>query len=380
MLLEVSRVMHADLETDRVLDNVLEQAIQVIEAEAGSLWTLEENGTVIVPRVVTGPVSSTLLTMRMRPGEGFVGLVTRTGQGILVADAQSDPRLARRVDSATGFVTRSMISAPLNGRSGTIGCIQLLNKRGGEPFQDSDLALLTALGTQAALVIENARLLEQTLAFARSLQAAWIGTLDTLIAALAARDTETKTHCYRTVELAVVLARRMRVPESDLPPIARGALLHDIGKIGIPDEILFKPGPERLTPEEMEIMKQHVRFGYDMLRHVSFFQDAMPVVVYHHENHDGTGYLAGLMGDEIPLAARIFHVVDVYDALTSVRPYKGAWPHEEALAEIRRASGSHFAPELVAALETLTLEELACIRLRDSFSPEMRDLLGRGIR
>ncbi len=375
-LLEVSRVINADLDLERVLHTVLEQALLVIEAEAGTLWSLEENRTVIVPRVVTGPAASSILQIRMKPGEGLVGQVIQTGVGDLVADAQSDPRWAGRVDAATGFVTRSVVSAPLTGRAGAIGCLQLVNKRGGRLFQSSDLELLTALGAQAALVIENSRLLGQTRDLARSLQEAWTGTLDALASALSTRDNDTEAHCQRTVELAVLLAGRLGVPEPQLPAIARGALLHDIGKIGIPDSILFKPA--RLTLDEKQTMRQHVKMGYDMLQHIPFFRDAMPVVLYHHENYDGTGFPEGLKGEEIPLGARIFHVVDVYDALISERPYKPAWPSEQVLAQLRQEAGRSYDPQVVAALDQLTPQEADWLRCLRDFSPATRELLGRG--
>jgi putative nucleotidyltransferase with HDIG domain len=377
-LLEVSRILNADLNLERVLRTVLEQAIEVIGAEGGTLWCVEEQGTLILPRASVGPSSATILTVSMRPGEGIVGRVIQTGVGDLVADVRQDGRWSNRVDSATGFETRSIVSAPLTSSRGTLGCVQLVNKRGGQLFTRSDLDLLTALGAQAALVIENSRLLEKTRAFARNLEAAWNGTLEALTAALATRDTDTKGHCCRTVEMAVLLARRMGRPADELPAIARGALLHDIGKIGLPDSILFKPG--RLTIEERETMKQHVKLGHEMLRNIEFFNDALPVVLYHHENYNGTGYLNGLKGEEIPLSARIFHVVDVYDALISQRPYKPAWPHDLAMAEIKREAGHSFDPAVVAALIQLTPEEVAWVRTLEDFLPETQALLGREIR
>ena len=374
-LLEVSRTLNADLELERVLHTVLEQAIMVTEAEAGTLWSLEERNTIILPKVAMGPAAAHLLNVRLEPGEGIAGQVIASGRGVLVSDAQREPRWAGRVDAATGFLTRSIVCGPMIGKSGTIGCLQLINKRENRLFDATDVEILTALGVQAALVIENSRLLEQTRAFARTLEEAWTGTLDALTSAMACRDTETLEHCYRTVELAVMLARRMGIADLQLATIARGALLHDIGKIGIPDHILLKPG--RLTNEERETMKQHVKLGYDMLKHVTAFQDALPVVLYHHENYDGSGYLSGIKGEAIPLAARIFHAVDVYDALISARPYKPPWSHEQALAEIKSVSGLHFDPAVVAALEQLTPEETETIHRLEDFQAGTRALLGR---
>jgi len=380
-LLEVTRVISADLEPDHVLMTVLDQAICVLDAAHGSLWTLEENNSVIRVRATIGPASPILSTIRLKPGEGIAGRVIESGRGELVADAQNDPRWSNRVDAATGLVTHSVLTAPLNGENGTIGCLQLINRKptndsqGEQFFEPSDLEMLTALGTQAALVIENSRLLEQTRAFANDLERAWSGTLNALGAATTLRDNDTQAHCFRTVELSILLARRLEVSEDELASLARGALLHDIGKIGIPDHILFKPG--KLSDEEREVMKMHVQEGHDMLKHIDFFKSSLPVVLYHHENFDGSGYLSGIKGEEIPLIAGIFHVVDCYDALTSKRPYKDAWTHEATIAELKKQSGAHFDPRVIAALEQLTSQEVTAIRNTEGFSAEVRALLGR---
>lgn len=376
-LLEVSRAITAQIDTAHVLATVLQQAILALDAEAGTLWTLEAHGTVIVPQAAEGPVGSAILDIRMQPGEGIVGRVIQNGQGEMVADAQADARWAGRVDTTTGFVTCSIICAPLICQHEVIGCLQLINKQSGSLFGPADLELLTALSAQAALVVANSRLLAQTMALANRLREAWMGTLDALTSALATRDEDTKSHSYRTVELAILVAQRIGVAECELPSIARGALLHDIGKIGIPDNILLKRGS--LTMAEMDIMKQHVRLGYEMLQPILFFRDAMPIVLYHHESYDGSGYLHGLKGEDIPLGARIFHVVDVYDALTQQRPYKPAWTHEAALAEIYRFSGLSYDPRVVEAIMLLTPDEARYIHGLTTFSLKTQDFLGSGM-
>ena len=155
-LLEVSRVINADLDLERVLHTVLTQAVTVLEAEGGALWLSEPDG--VVPRVAVGPTAPTLARVRLQPGEGIVGQVISSGRGSLLADARQHPAWAGRVDDATGFVTRSLITVPLTTPSGPIGCLQLINKLGTGHFQPSDLDLLTALSAQAALAVDNARL------------------------------------------------------------------------------------------------------------------------------------------------------------------------------------------------------------------------------
>ncbi|MBO8155667.1 MAG: HD domain-containing protein [Bacillaceae bacterium] len=188
-----------------------------------------------------------------------------------------------------------------------------------------------------------------------SLEETYDSSLQALSAALDLRDNETKGHCLRVTAYTVHLARKMGVKADKLIHIARGALLHDIGKIGIPDHILLKPGP--LNDEEWEIMKQHVVIGADMLESIDFLKHAMPIIKYHHERWDGKGYVHQLKGEEIPLEARIFALCDTYDAITSDRPYRKGKSHEEAVEEIRSCSGTQFDPKVVDVFLTISKEE-----------------------
>jgi putative nucleotidyltransferase with HDIG domain len=214
----------------------------------------------------------------------------------------------------------------------------------------------------AAQALQRLRLDEQTVEQAASLsktlndlEESYQATLLSLSAALDARDRETEGHSQRVTKLALAIGRRLELSEADLTNLERGALLHDVGKIGIPDNVLLKTGP--LTPAERALMNEHPRLGHEMLRGISFLKDALPVVLYHQEMYDGSGYPSGLHGTEIPLAARIFAVADTYDAMTSMRPYREPLSHEQALAEIRRCSGTQFDPVVVAAFLSLFEEE-----------------------
>jgi putative nucleotidyltransferase with HDIG domain len=161
------------------------------------------------------------------------------------------------------------------------------------------------------------------------------------------RDKETEGHTQRVTEMAVKLARTFDLNDEELVQVRWGALLHDIGKMGVPDEILHKPGP--LTDEEWAVMKKHPTFAYDMLSPIHYLRLALDIPHCHHERWDGTGYPQGLKGTQIPLVARIFAVVDVWDALNSDRPYRAAWTKEKAREYIRTASGTHFDPQVVDA-------------------------------
>jgi len=179
-------------------------------------------------------------------------------------------------------------------------------------------------------------------------QAAYTGAIRALATALDARDPSTAGHSERVSVLSVAIGRALALGAGELEVLRLGALLHDIGKIGVPDRILMKPGP--LTDAEFEVIKQHPVLGARILRAVPFLAKHVPIVELHHERPDGRGYPLGLRGDDIPLAARIVHVADAYDAITSARAYRGARPSAEALRELWRAAGTEFHAEIVAAL------------------------------
>lgn len=165
--------------------------------------------------------------------------------------------------------------------------------------------------------------------------------------AIAKRDSDTSIHNYRVTLYAIKLANVLNYTRTDMPALIAGSFLHDVGKIGIPDAILLKPG--RLSEEEFEVMKTHVTIGAHILQRASWLDDARDIPLYHHEKFDGSGYMQGLLGNQIPLSARIFAVVDVFDALTAERPYKQAFLLDEAVTILQEGAGKHFDPDVVSA-------------------------------
>lgn len=214
-------------------------------------------------------------------------------------------------------------------------------------FVESDIDLCLTLSAQVALAIANAKLYESVQAGTQEIRAAYDATLEGWGLALELRDEATSGHTQRAAELTVELARVLGVPECDIPDVRRGALLHDIGKMGVPDAILHKAGP--LDDAEWAIMRQHPVHAREFLRRIDYLSHALDIPYFHHERWDGSGYPLGLTGDRIPLPARIFAVVDVFDALTSERPYRAAWSIDDALAHIQAGAGTHFDPAVVAA-------------------------------
>jgi len=194
-------------------------------------------------------------------------------------------------------------------------------------------------------VFENAITLYSRLPINSELFQAYELMIDGFVRALSFRDLETEEHARRVTDLTLQMARMMLLPEEDLIYLRWGALLHDIGKIGIPDQILLKPG--KLSDDEWKIMRLHPVYAYQILSPIPHLQPALDIPYCHHEKWDGSGYPQGIRGEQIPLAARIFTVSDVWDALTSSRPYRPAWTEEEAMQYILDQSGKHFDPKMV---------------------------------
>ena len=200
---------------------------------------------------------------------------------------------------------------------------------------------ITRLNRYQKLLQERAKLREAN----AQLLSAYEATIESLSHALDLRDRETEGHSRRVTELTVRLAQALNLSEQEIMHMRRGALLHDVGKIGIPDSILHKP--DTLTEEEWAIMRKHPQFAYDMLSPIEYLRPALDIPYSHHEKWDGSGYPRGLKGEEIPMVARLFAIADVWDAVTSDRPYRGAWTEEEAFAYIREQAGQHFDPQVV---------------------------------
>ena len=201
------------------------------------------------------------------------------------------------------------------------------------------------LVTSAALYPVISRLVNRLVAAGSELLDANLETMQVLGSAIAKRDSDTDAHNYRVAVYSVRLGEAAGLPEQEMPALIKGALLHDVGKLGIRDDVLLKPG--RLSEDEFEIMKSHVTHGLDITSRARWLQDAGDVVGGHHEKYDGAGYPAGLVGDDIPIAARIFAIADVFDALSSERPYKQPCTLQESLATLARGRGSHFEPGLL---------------------------------
>lgn len=255
-------------------------------------------------------------------------------------DERTPDRL-RKLAKQEGFC--AYVGVPLVTHGQRKGILELFNRRELDEYTEW-WDFLDNLARKAAIAIANSELFRDLQTTNHELAAAYEATLEGWAKALELRDKETQGHSRRVTELTVRLAKALGISEDELVDIRRGTMLHDIGKMGIPDSILQKPGP--LSTEEWEIMRQHPVLAYNLLSSIRFLERALDIPFCHHERWDGRGYPRGLRGEEIPLAARIFALVDVYDALLSDRPYRPAWSEKEVREYIREQSGKHFDPRV----------------------------------
>jgi HD-GYP domain-containing protein (c-di-GMP phosphodiesterase class II) len=251
-----------------------------------------------------------------------------------------------------GFV--SYYCVPLVAKGQLKGVMEIYFRQSFQADQEW-LDFLEMLAQQTAIAINNADLLNSLQKNNIELLNAYETTLKGWVDALDMRDHETQGHTQRVTELSIQLARFMGIKDAEDVNFRRGALLHDIGKVAVPDAILNKPGP--LTEEEWVIMRKHPLHAYSLLSKSNYLEAALDIPLYHHEKWDGSGYPGGLKGDAIPQAARIFAIVDVWDALTSDRPYRKAWTKKKALQYIQEQSGKHFDPQVVSAFITILRDE-----------------------
>ena len=352
-LMGIGRTINSSMGLKRVLEEVMDTLIALMRAERGFLMLSESNGQ-LKARIARGIDHVDLDEESFKFSRTIIDRAVTTGETVLTTNAQEDPRFENQV-SVAAYQLRSILCAPLKIKDELIGVIYVDNRARAGIFQAPDKKMITAFADQAAVAIDNAQLFEDLQAKNRELEEAYQATLEGWVSALDMRDKETEGHTQRVTVLTQRLARFMGVDGDDLVHITRGALLHDIGKMAISDTILLKPS--ELTHDERELMKRHPVYAYDMLKRIEFLLPAIDIPHYHHEKWDGTGYPEGLKGEEIPFAARIFPVVDVWDALISNRPYRKGLPHDEVRARIKADSGTHFDPRVVDAF--LQMEDLS---------------------
>jgi putative nucleotidyltransferase with HDIG domain len=354
-LLKVSSSLASTMDLTEVLQIAIESAVELIDLDSGAIYTLEDE--ILRLGATVPPLPSALPEELMRArleDHPHIQQALLTKSPIYISDAREVTLSAAEkiiVDSR-GLV--SILYFPLLLKETAIGVFILGTVSATRQLTANEIDLSYILSFQVALAIANAQLYKRAQEAITGITQAYDATLVGWSRMLDMRDHVTDEHTHRVADLTVKLAARMGVPDSEMGDIRRGALLHDIGKMGIPDAILQKPAA--LDETERAIMQTHPEKAYQILLQIDYLRPAIHIPYAHHEKWDGTGYPRGLKREEIPLVARIFTVIDVYDALTSDRPYRSAWSKDEALRYIQEQSGKHFFPDVVQVFAQMVRE------------------------
>lgn len=337
------------LDVNVTLNVLLDQVTTILDVDAASVLLVDRFFGELRFAQGRGFRNRQIQDTAVSIGDGLPGRVVSQGRTLYVADLQQGEHATRR-DSMAAEEFRTYHGIPLIAKGVTKGVLELFHRSTFEPTADwTDF--VHAVATPAAIALDNAQLFDDMQQANADLEHAYTRTLEGWARTLELRDHETGGHSERVVALSRALGRQVGFNAETLADLKRGALLHDLGKVAIPDAVLLKPGP--LTDEEWLIMRKHPEYGYRLLADIPYLSEAVKVTYSHHERWDGTGYPLGLKGDQIPVLARVFSLADVYDALRSERPYKKAWARDDVTAYIRDESGRLFDPDMVAAFNKL---------------------------
>ncbi len=340
LLIESSKILNSTLRLNNLLSQIMGEARKIMNTEGVSLLLINKNTGELIFHTVTGKKSSKIKSIKIPSGKGIAGWIVDNKKSLIVNDVRKDKRFYQGTDKKTGFKTYNLIGAPLMSNDKVIGAIEAVNKKGHIPFEQDDMDVFVALANMAAIAIQNAQ-------YYKELHQLFLNTVKTIVNAIEAKDKYTRGHSERVTKYSVMLARYLKLNEYTIERIQLAALLHDVGKIGIDENILGKPG--KLTDKEYKEIQKHPGIGESIIKPIISLKDIVPGIRNHHERWDGHGYPDNLKENKIPLMGRIIALADTYDAMTSDRPYRKGLPHKTAIKEIKECSGTQFDPELAKA-------------------------------
>ena len=345
-LYQMGLTINAVVKLPDLLDLLSHKATETLKGQVGYILMLVEGSGNLKVGGASG-ISSEIdryQEIPLKPG-GVSFWVIANNRPVLIENVDKTAEFSKM--SRLGFIRESVICAPLTDQGKVFGTITIANPVDGSKYTNDDLELLSTIAAQASIAIRNARLYEQQ-------EQTYLNTVQALVSAIEASDAYTRGHSERVTRFSLALGKRVGMAEEALRRLERAAVLHDIGKIGIDINILHKR--EKLTPADIEVLKQHPSIGVRILEPIHFLGEVREIIEQHHERYDGQGYPRGLSAEEWLLEAKVLAVCDTYDAMTSDRPYRKALPMEVAIQEIRDHSGRQFDPEVAAAFISMCAE------------------------
>lgn len=343
---EVSQVIGSELQDEKLIRRIIVETASLLQAETVSIMLQDKDGYLRIKHA-EGLSSDIINVTKVMPGEGISGWVVEEGKPILVKDVNS---IRKDAPDKTLYHTDSLLCVPLKIKGSVTGVLNVTNRKGGGTFDERDLFLLTILGNNAAIAIENARLYT-------AIRESYFKTIKALVNAVEAKDSWTKDHSENVTNYSLKIADYLGLSDNQKEIIQYAGVLHDIGKIVISSTITDKQ--DKLTDDEWERIKEHPLIGQRILDPIDYLEPVKVCIQTHHERCDGSGYPFGLRAHEIPLETRIISVADAYDAMIHSRPYRSAFTVGEAVAELKRSAGSQFDSAVVGSLlKIIEAEEL----------------------
>lgn len=319
----------------QLMENLIDLVMESMPASRGYIFLLQRDTGNLVP-YVRRPRQTTERDAELVVSQTILQTAVRQKSSIISSDALVDERFIHS-RSVAQLKVRSAMCAPLMNRGKVLGIIYLDSTSEAGLFSREDLTLFSAVALKAGIAIDNARLYDD-------LRGLFYNTIETLVRTIQAKDQYTAGHSTRVSRLALLIADKLKLTTKEKHQLYLASMLHDIGKIGVPDELLNRPG--KLSDEEMDRVRNHVQLGASMIEMLGEMHPIVPLIRHHHEAFDGSGYPDGLKGEEIPLTSRIIAVADMYDAITSDRPYRGRRTNDDAVAEIKRSIGTKLDPRV----------------------------------
>ncbi len=340
-LLKIARTISAEINIDKLLKTIAEQARYALNADRCTVFLIDKEKKELWSKIALGLEETEI---RFPIDRGLAGSVVLSGETVNIKNAYKDKRFNPDIDLQTGYRTSTILCMPIrNLKYEIIGVFQVINKFNGS-FTKPDEDLLITIGAIAGIAIENNKLFETQQRMLLEQKSLFKGFIDTLAASIDARDKITAGHSLRVTKYSDIICERLGIDKEEREIICQAAILHDIGKIGIRDSVLQKKG--KLTKEEYQHIQDHVRITYDILSKIAdkskSFKDVVEIASSHHEKFNGEGYFRKMRGEQIPIGGRILAVADVFDAVTSIRHYRDRMPIQDAVNIIKEGADTHF--------------------------------------